>query len=128
MRPALLRVARLGLAALPLLLFSNCPRSGLLCVKATETRAAALTVVVGDGAACAGPVKLTSIEVYRTSDYGSRWAVTARTPTPVSTVVYGVVPEGFEQSLPPTALPPGSQVTVGVNGPGVSGGLDVMVK
>lgn len=128
MRPPLLRVARLGLAVLPLLLFASCPRTGLLCVRATETRAAALTVVVGEGAACTGPVKLTSIEMYKTSDYGSRWALTARTPTPVSSITYGVIPEGFEQSLPPTPITPGSQVTVGVNGPGVSGGLDVQLK
>lgn len=119
---------RLGLAALPLVLLTDCPHTALLCVNATETSAAALTFAVGEGAGCTGAVKLTSIEVYKTSDYASRWAVTAREPTAVARITYGVVPAGFEQSLPPTPLAAGSRVTVGVQGPGVSGGADVVLK
>jgi hypothetical protein len=128
MRKKIYAALRVGLAVLPLWFLTDCPHTGLLCVKATESSAAGLTIAVGEGADCSGAVKLTSIEVYKSSDYESRWAVTAREPTSVARVTYAVVPPGFEQSLPPTPLAPGNRVTIGVKGPGVTGGFELTLK
>ncbi len=111
-----------------MLLLLGCPHADQLCVSASDLSVSGLAFTLAQGRSCSEVPRVTSVEVYKTQDFPSRWAIVAREPTPITSLRYGTVPPGFEQSLTPSALLPGDKVTIQVHGPGLTGGLSVTLK
>lgn len=123
-----MRVAIYVLTGVALALSTGCPHGSQLCVSPVDTSSSGLSFKFGEGIDCAEAPHLATVDVYQNHDSATRWSLSASSPTALQKLTYGVIPQGFTQSLPPSKLQPGDTVSLSIRGPGVVGGMDVKLK
>lgn len=85
-----------------------------LCVSASETSAAALTIALGRGKSCDQPVEVEEVLVRRASDKAILWRFRASGGVKLSTFTYGVVPADCTGDPPAEPLAPGVELSIDV--------------
>ena len=112
---------------LPTLLM-GCP-AGSICVVATDTSAARLQISLAEGRDCdETPVMVKSVSVRRTAEEAPIWSFSSSSGQPLSSFVYGELPEGFSSGVESSPLAVGETVRVAVSGVGTDGFLDVQIR